>query len=148
MLIKICRTHTTCLYTEGILLINDMKITHTIEDTISMLGPGIYSVRLNKGDNRRREIAILPDNCTGISVQPVQRFMAGGSYLTSRRYKSIGIGKPLIPGSLMNGSEVYDRLFDRLEKAEARKEPTTLLITDDGITHGIPISYWSQPSHH
>ncbi len=148
MQIKIRRTHTTRLYTMGTLIINDMKTTHTVEDTLSMLDPGNYQIRLHKGNSRRRVIAIIPDNRTSIYVQPAHRFEAGGTYLSSRRNKSIGIGELLIPGSLMKGNEVYDRLFDRLEKAEARKEAITLLITDDGITHGDPIGYWTAPSNH
>ena len=40
------------------------------------------------------------------------------------------------------GVDVYDRLFDRIEKAELRKEPISLVITDKGMTTGTPISHW------
>lgn len=148
MELKIRRTHTTRLYTLGVLVINDMKTTRTVEDTLSMLEAGTYRIRLSKGNSRRRVIAIIPDNKTSDYVQLAHRFEAGGSYLTSRRNKSIGIGELLIPGSLMKGREVYDRLFDRLEKAEARNEPIVLFITDDNMTHSDPISYWDEPSTH
>ena len=61
MNIKINRTITTRLYTMGELFINGSKTTLTVEDTLTMLEPGIYRVRLIKGSSRRFEIAILPD---------------------------------------------------------------------------------------
>ena len=45
----------------GELFINGSKTTLTVEDTLTMLEPGIYRVRFIKGSSRRREIAILPD---------------------------------------------------------------------------------------
>ena len=42
MNIKINRTITTRLYTMGELFINGSKTTLTVEDTLTMLEPGIY----------------------------------------------------------------------------------------------------------
>lgn len=148
MEIIIRRTHTTRLYTLGTLIINDMKTSHTVEDTLSMLRSGTYHIRLHKSEARRRVIVIIPVIRTILLAQPAHRFNAGGSYLTSRSNLGICIGEPLIPGALMKGREVYDRLFDRLEKAEARKEPISLLITDEGMTHGAPIKHWLESPKH
>ena len=58
------------------------------------------------------------------------------------------MGEWLIPGSLKKGAEVYNRLFDRLEKAEARKEPIMLIIIDSNAEHRDPIPFWDEPPHH
>lgn len=142
MELKIKRTHTTRLYTEGTLYINGTRTTSTVEDTLSMLAPGVYNVRLTGGVKRRRVIAIIPSNKEGVYVQRSHHFEACGSHITSRKNHSICIGEPIIPGALAKGREIFDRIFDRIEKAEARKESILLVITDDDMTTGEPISHW------
>lgn len=146
--IKINRTITTRLYTQGVLFINGSKRTQTIEDTLTMLEPGIYRVSLSKAKSHRREITIIPDNKSSIMVQKAHRFEPNGSYISSRKHLSVCLGECLIPGSLKKGMEVYNRLFDRLEKAEARKEPIILLIIDSNIELQEPISFWDKNSAH
>lgn len=148
MELKIKRTHSTRLYTEGYLYINDMRTTSTVEDTLSMLTPGIYNVRLKGGVTRRRVIAIIPSNKEGVYVQRSRHLEACGSHITSRKNNSICIGQPVIPGALTKGRETYDRIFDRIEKAEARNESVMLIITDNNMTSGEPIQYWLEPSAH
>lgn len=148
MEIKVNRTITTPLYTMGELFINGSKTTHTVEDTLTMLEPGLYQVRLIKGNSCRREIAIIPDNKSSIQVQKPHRFEPNGSHISSRKNLSICLGEWLIPGALKKGLEVYNRLFDRLEKAEGRKEPINLLIIDQNAEHRDPITYWDEPSYH
>lgn len=148
MEIKITRNQTTRLYTLGTLYINGMRTTYTVEDTLTMLEPGTYIVRLSKGISRRRVIAIIPDNKTSINVQKVHYLEPNGSHTSSRKHLSICIGEWIIPGALKNGLEPYNRLFDRIEKAEDRKEPITLTIYDDNMEQHEPISYWDQPSDH
>lgn len=149
MEIKIRRYHTTRLYTMGTLIVNDQRTSGTIEDTLSMLPAGTYPVSLTKGDNRRRLIAILRTSSDqGIKGGPVYHFEPGGTHITSRKHHSVGIGTVLIPGILKEGGVVYERLFDRIEKAEARDEEITLVITDDHMTYSDPIAYWTEPSNH
>lgn len=135
MEIKINRNHSTRLYTIGTLSINGKRTTLTVEDTISMLPVGSYEVRLSSCISRWRQIVII--NRPGM-----RKFCAGGSYLSSRKHHAICIGEDLIPGALKKGADVYNRLFDRIEKAELRKEPVTLVITEAGMTTGTPISHW------
>lgn len=148
MRLLIRRTNITRLYTEGILLINGRMTSLTVEDTLSMLSQGDYDIRLSKGASRRRVIAIVAHDEAKIQLRQAHHLRAGGSYLTSRRYKCISIGQPLIPGALKQGRELYDRLFDRIEKAEARKEPITLGITEEDSITSAPIAHWDQPTHH
>ena len=148
MRLLIRRTNITRLYTEGILLINGRMTSLTVEDTLSMLSQGEYAIRLSKGASRRRVIAIVARSEVKIQIRQAPCLRAGGSYLTCRCHKCIGIGWPLIPGALKQGRELYDRLFDRIEKAEARKEPITLGITEEGASTSAPIAHWDQPTHH
>lgn len=148
MELKLNRTTTTRLYTLGELFINGMKATYTVEDTLSMLEADTYKVRLSKGKSRRREIAIIPGNKTSIQVQSLHRFEANGSHISSRKHLSICIGEWIIPGALKNGLEPYNRLFDRIEKAEGRKEEITLTIIDSNVESHEPIPFWDQPSDH
>lgn len=76
MELKIKRTHSTRLYTEGSLYINDMRTTSTVEDTLSMLPAGLYRIRLTKGKKRRRVIGIIPN--------PPHKGGAGGGALPFR----------------------------------------------------------------
>lgn len=149
MELKLNRTTTTRLYTLGELFINGMKTTDTVEDTLSMLEAGTYKVCLSKGKSRRREIAIIPNppHKGGVGGGPY-RFEPNGSHISSRKHHSICIGEWIIPGALKNGLEPYNRLFDRIEKAEARKEETTLIIIDSNVESHEPVSFWDQPSDH
>ena len=148
MEIKITRNQTTRFYTLGTLFINGMRTTYTVEDTLTMLEPGTYVVRLNKGVSRRRVIAIIPDNKTSINVQKVHYLEPNGSHISSRKNLSICIGEPIIPGALKKGLDVYNRLFDRIEKTEDRKESIILTIYDGAMEQHEPISYWDQSSDH
>lgn len=148
MYLKINRTTTTRLYTMGELSVNGIQISQTVEDTLTMLEPGIYSVHLSKCKSRRREITIVPDNKTSIQVQKSHRFLPNGSHISSRKNLSIGIGEWVIPGSLKQGLQVYNRLFDRLEKAEGRKESIMLIIADDNAKHCEPLSLWYEKANY
>lgn len=149
MQIEIRRNHTTRLYTLGEILINDLRTSYTVEDTLSMLPAGTYPVRLTKGNKRRRLIAILRtgDN-QGTVGGKLYHFEPCGTYISSRKNHSVCIGQPIMPGALKKGAEVFERLFDRIEKAEARNEDITLIITDGSLTHSEPIKFWDEPASH
>lgn len=151
MELKIRRTQSTRLYTDGILLINDMKATSTVEDTLSMLPTGTYAIKLRNGVKRRRVIAvILPKDGTFSpqTLYPLPYFESCGSWISSKKHRSICIGTPIIQGALKEGAEVYNRLFDRIEKAEERGEDITLQIEDNDCIQGEPVGYWTEPSDH
>lgn len=151
MNITIYRNSSNRLYTEGRLYINDQKTTFTVENTSTILPDGKYEVKLKGSTLRRRQLAILMPSHSGKPSVPytVSHFEACGSWISSKKNKSICIGEPLIPGALQKGSEVFERLFDRIEKAEQRGEKITLDITTSyGIIYGEPLQYWTEPSHH
>lgn len=150
MEIRITRTKTNRLYTEGYMSINDMKTTQTVESTLMMLPDGKYVVKLRGCTERRRQIAILLPAESGIPNVPytVSHLEPCGTWISSKKNKSICIGEPIIPGALKKGSEVFERLFDRIEKAEKRDEATTLMIVSRDLAKTLPIEYWIEPSHH
>lgn len=151
MEIIIFRTKSNRLYTEGYMSINDQKTTFTVENTSTILPDGKYEVKLKGSLLRRRQLAILMPQLDGKPSVPytVSHFEACGTWISSKKNKSICIGEPIIPGVLQKGSEVFERLFDRIEKAEQRGEKITLDITTSyGIIYGEPLQYWTEPSHH
>lgn len=139
MIIKIIRSHTTRLYTEGTMQINGHETASTIENTGTMIAAGNYRVKLVGTMARRRRIGIMPNDTRHERLYFIE---CGGSFLTCRKRRCVGIGQRLMPGALKLGREVYDRLFDRLEKAEERGEVVMLTITDSGMTYGNPIAHW------
>lgn len=143
MLIEIKRNNTNDLYTEGRLHINDMRTTFTIESTETMLPVGIYQVKIVKKSARKQSLVIFNENTStewalGICL----------SWIGSKKQHIIGIGQPFFPGALYKATAIYERIVDRLMKCEARGEGVRLIITDDNITHGLPISHWLEPSTH
>lgn len=148
MELKINRIHSTCLYTMGLLRINQEKrCVQTVENTLTMLPPGTYCVHLSSASDLSRQITIHPQRDGSAPPwndhPPVLcRFHPDGSYRTARKLRAICLGELLIPGALKKGMEVYTRLFDRLEKAEKRHEPITLFISERGMKKGKPIRHW------
>lgn len=143
MKITVKRLTINRLYTEGQLLINHTPTTHTVESTELMLPPGHYIVRLTKTKDRRRVIAILPTSLHPRRPStPTTSIGIGQSWIASRKHHVIAIGQPLIPGAVYKATEVYERLFDRIEKCEARKELIHLTITEHGCRENHPISHW------
>lgn len=138
MIISIKRKFLNQLYTEGRLLVNDYQQTFTVEATEVMLPPGQYQVRLTKDKARRRVIGIFsPSKPTGWSIG------IGHSWIGSRKHHVIAIGQPLIPGSVYKATEIYERLFDRIEKCEQRGEAITLVIDESQCIENKPIKHWT-----
>ena len=151
MNITVFRTNSNRLYTEGYLSINDLKTTYTVENTSTMLPDGKYEVRLHGGSQRRRIIAImaLPHSVKPSVPYTLGRFEACGTWISSKKNKSICLGEPIIPGALKKGTDHYERLFDRIEKAEKRGEKTYLdIVTGSDLKYGEPIQYWLEPATH
>ena len=139
MQIVIRRLKANHLYTEGVLMVNDQKtIPYSLEHTFTMLPIGEYKVRLIYDKKRHRVIGILPKTGT----KPLGLLQIGTSYLSINPATSILVGEQLIPGSTQKGKEHYNRLYDRIEKCEARKEPISLIITDAHCQESKVCSHW------
>lgn len=145
MNIELRRLKANHLYTEGQLIVNDLKtVPYTVEHTFTMLPIGQYLIRLTKDKKRRRVLGIYSDapHKGGAGGGLLTYFEAGHSFLSAKDNRSIIIGELLIPGSVKKGREHYDRLFDRIEKCEQRDEPITLTISDDQCEESQPIAHW------
>lgn len=138
MELRIKRQTSNQLYTEGRLLVNDLRTSHTVESTADMLPAGKYTIRLTKDKNRRRVIGIFHNlHYTGWSIG------IGHSWIGSRKHQVIAIGEVLIPGAVFKASETYERLFDRIEKCEYRHEPITLVVDESQCIENKPIKHWT-----
>lgn len=146
MNITVKRQTSNRLYTEGRLLVNDLKITHTVESTADMLPAGEYQVRLIKDKVRRRVIGIFSLNSQPSALNPKYTGWSigiGHSWIGRRKQKVIAIGEVLIPGAVFKASETYERLFDRIEKCEDRHEPIALFIDESQCIENKPIKHWT-----
>lgn len=146
------RTETNKAFTSGPLIVNDEVVAdYTLEHTPSMIPTGIYQVTLvNDPAKRRRQLAIVAEDYQPTETAPyvIATFVSGNSYHDVSGRPDIIIGQKIIPGAVTLSSEVFDRLFDRIEKCIARRERITLYITDHMIKQ-IPVPrYWLELSNH
>jgi len=93
-----------------------------------------------KNKSRRREITILPAAPPG--KEPWTIGLAH-SWIGCKKQKCICIGQSLIPGALYKGTEPYERLYDRIEKCQDRKEQILLTITEGHMVQNQPIKHWT-----
>lgn len=151
MLIEIKRLKSNRLYTEGVMYINDMHNTLTVECTACMLPAGRYILKLVNVNAHKRELVILrPPSCHSLGThQPTGwKIGTGISWISSKRELTICIGEQLIPGALYKASPIYERIIKRLEKCKDRKEPMELVIINDGCKESVPIVHWSENPMH
>lgn len=140
MNVKITRTRTNALYTQGNLTINGEDQTRTIESTVHMLPAGLYRLQLVTIHAHLRELIVHDwhtGRTLGIRISPTAT-----SHIGCRREKAIAIGEELIPGALYRAIPVYERIVKRLEKCQKRGEHILLVIDDDRCRHSNPISHW------
>lgn len=142
MEVTIKRLQFTNLYTLGVLYVNGNKKAYTVESSNNMLEEGDYQIQLRNG-NRRRQIAVLAKQASNMPVANMLcHFEAGGSWITAKKNMSICLGNKLIAGALKEGTILFERLFDCIEKVKGQIK---LSIISDGITYGTPIKHWLLP---
>ena len=145
MNVKIIRTRTNDLYTEGALSINGEDQTRTIESTVHMLPAGLYRLQLVTIHAHLRELIVHDwhnGHSLGIRISPTAT-----SHIGCQREKAIAIGEELIPGALYKAILVYERIIKRLEKCQKRGEHILLVIDEDRCRLGNPCSHWLTPCH-
>ena len=135
MQILINRTYKNKFYTEGVIKVNGKKIAHTVEDTLTMLPPGTYQIRLCRYKSKRRIIRI---SSTSWSIG------IGLSWIRSEKHHLIAIGQPLIPGVVYKATGTYGRLFERIEKCHLRREQITLIINGSKCQPCTPSPHWTK----
>lgn len=151
MLIEIRRLKSNRYYTEGVMYINDMHNTLTVECTEHMLTAGHYTLKLHNKNAHKRELLILdtPSNMKhGAHLHTGWKIGTAASWIGSKRKRTISIGQQLIPGALYKAAPIYERIIKRLEKCKERKEIIHLVINDEECSPTEPIRYWLEPSEH
>ena len=149
-------------------------IPYAVTPTTNMLPAGRYRIMLCfNAKERGRQIAIAPlspspslpvregvrSPLTDASDPAIARtssspngggwvgaILPGHSFRSAKGTPAIIIGEELIPGAVINGREYYDRLFERIEKAEQRHDPVELIITHTNVRQRKTPRHWSPRS--
>ena len=135
MQILINRTYKNKFYTEGVIKVNGKQIAHTVEDSLTMLPPGTYHIRLCRYKSKRRIIRIS-NTSWSIGI--------GQSWIGSKKRHIIAIGQPLIPGGVYKATGTYGRQFERIEKCQIRKGKITLVINSSKCQPCTPSPHWTK----
>lgn len=133
--------------TDGVITIDNMRVADSAEHTPTMLPQGTYVVGIDHCPQYRRKMplicikkyadclhclkrhilsthAMLPCFCPMIKI-------GNGAY--NRTDGSIIIGDRYLNGVIINSAPYYDRLIDRLDKAQNRGEKITLTIKNSCV---------------
>lgn len=151
MKIEIRRIRSNRFYTEGLMYINDMQSTLTIECTELMLPAGNYTLKLHNKNAHKRELIILGSPCTmkhGAHVPTGWQIGTAGSWIGSKQTHTICIGEKLIPGALYKAAPIFERIIKRLEKCKDRQESMELVIIDFINKESQPIFHWTEAPMH
>lgn len=147
MNIELIRNHRTRWALDGELRIAGQKICDTSENLRHHLNQGTYPIMIERCQHYRRKMPIvrignepmsnvchfckkkrvgsihsnLPCFCPQIKI---------GHGTANRTDGSIIIGQLRLSGFMLNSSDHFDRLIDRLDKAAQRSEAITISITN------------------
>ena len=142
MRILLTRTNVSQNATDGVITIDGIRVADCAEHTPTMLPQGTYGVRIDRCTQYRRKMpviciehqascflckkhkilsthAVLPVYCPMIKI---------GNGVFNRTDGSIIIGDRYLNGIVLRSAPYYDRLIDRLDKAQNRGEQITLTI--------------------
>lgn len=141
MIIELRRYRIKPETTDGQIYIDGQKVCDCAEHTPTSLSPGTYPILIYRCKHYRRKmpcimIGYLPcDQCRKMlfvgNNSTLPRYCPQikiGNGVYNRRDGSIIIGEYLVPGCLTHPAEHFNRLIDRLDKAQNRNEPITLKI--------------------
>lgn len=144
MYISIYRKSTNSLYTEGKLIINGKLETYTLEPSDVMLPEGEYQMQIVKLSPRKQTLSIMDSK--GLPTK--WKIGLAHSFLDAKKETVIAIGRPLIPGSVYQGSKHLERLTDRITKCIGRGEPVVVNIYDTLCTPQRLSPHWLAPQQH
>ena len=140
MIIKITRTLTRGEYTHGRLSIDGNHICDTLENALSCVPSGEYTITLLKCKQYSRKMLCLNPNAPCIQC-PKLRFVCMNSTLTcycpqikpgngihNRLDGSIIVGRYNCLGSIIHPKSAFDNLYERLRKSISRGHQVKLTI--------------------
>jgi len=140
MIIKITRTLTRGEYTHGRLSIDGNHICDTLENALSCVPSGEYTITLLKCKQYSRKMVCLNPNAPCIQC-PKLRFVCMNSTLPcycpqikpgngihNRLDGSIIVGRYNCLGSIIHPKSAFDNLYERLRKSISRGHQVKLTI--------------------
>lgn len=156
MKLEIFRQCKTPWAIDGELRIAGLKVCDTSENTVHHLAPGTYTVRIERCQQYRRKMPriIVEDkpleaNCRRCSKRHISSIHANlpcycpqikiGNGSANRTDGSILVGTLRIPGLILDSSQCFNRLIDRLDKAANRGEDIQLTILDNKSSESFNI---------
>lgn len=125
--ININRHHYSKYGIDGTLSINDQYVCDTCEHPDRHIAAGHYDVCIAHNGELRRKVPYLI-SCEASGNGALPPFLRIGNGPFKLRDGSIIVGKHHITGVLINSAKCFNRIIDRLDKAQSRKEKIELHI--------------------
>ena len=121
MKITITRHNYSRYGVDGTLSIGGKRICNTCEHPEKHLPTGTYVIKIERNKKLQR---IAPTFQNGAIIKP-----GNGPFLLADG--SIIVGKFAIRGLLVDSNKYFNKLIDRLDKANNRKEEISIIIKDE-----------------
>ena len=146
------RTETNRAFTAGPLSVNGETVAHyTLEHTTSMIPAGTYQLTLvHEVGKRHRQLAIVAEDYEPSLPYTIviATLISGNSYRNVINKSDILLGEKIISGAVIHSRDIYNRLFERIEKCIARGERITLHITNKDMSENDVPKFWLATSDH
>ena len=126
MKIEIIRTTRRKHSVDGEMMIDGIKLCHTVENAVWCLPPGRYRVEIVYIRSMARKMPCLfsfDDN------QPKALVMTGNGVF-SLRCANILVGEQLVPGCVKKSAATFNVLYERLRKSLARGHTLDMTIVE------------------
>ena len=126
MKIEIIRTTRRKQSVDGEMVIDGIKVCHTVENAVWCLPPGSYRVGIVYIKSMARKMPCLfsiDDN------QPKAMVMMGNGVF-NLRCANILVGEQLVPGCVKKSAAAFNVLYERLRKSLARGHTIDLTIVE------------------
>ena len=126
MKIEIIRTTRRKHSVDGEMVIDGIKVCHTVENAVWCLTPGRYRVEIVYIRSMARKMPCLfsiDDN------QPKAMVMMGNGVF-SLRCANILVGEQLVPGCVKKSAAAFNVLYERLRKSLARGHTIDMTIVE------------------
>lgn len=127
MEIIINRHHYSRFGIDGTLSINNQYVCDTCEHPDKHIATGNYDVCIAHNKELRRKVPYLT-SCEAPGNRGIPPFLRTGNGPFKLRDGSIIVGKHHTTGVLINSAKCFNRIIDRLDKAQSRKEKIELRI--------------------